>query len=47
MFKKRKFDYREGRLIQRKKHGKPLRFVGIGLIVMIVIVVILYKLILG
>jgi len=47
MLKKRKFDYKEGRLIPKRKHGKPLRFVGIGLIIMIVILVILYKLIVG
>ena len=43
-FKKRRFDYKEGRLISRKKHPKPMRFVGIGIIVMIVILFILYKL---
>jgi hypothetical protein len=44
-FKKRGFEYKEGRLIPRKKHPKPMRFVGIGIIVMIVVLFILYKLI--
>jgi hypothetical protein len=42
--KKRRFDYKESRLILRKKHAKPMRFVGIGIIAMIVMVFILYKL---
>lgn len=39
---KRRYDFKKGRLIPRKKHGKPLRFVGIGIIAMFVIIVILY-----
>ena len=38
---KRRFDYKKGRLIPRKKHGKPMRFVGIGVIAMIVILYLL------
>ncbi|MEE8596300.1 MAG: hypothetical protein V3T09_00640 [bacterium] len=41
---KRRFNYKEGRLIPRKKHSKPFRFVGIGIIIMAVIIFIFYKL---
>lgn len=44
---KRRYNFQEGRLIRRKKHGKPLRFVGIGIIVMVVVSFILYKIIVG
>lgn len=42
---KRKYNFRDGRLIPRKKHGKPFRFVGIGIIAMVVIIFFLYKII--
>jgi uncharacterized membrane protein YukC len=41
--KKKKYNFREGRLIPRKKHAKPFRFVGVGIIIMVVIIIILYK----
>jgi uncharacterized membrane protein YukC len=43
--KKRRFQGSEGRLIPRKKYPKPFRFVGLGIIIMLVIIVILYKLV--
>ncbi len=44
---KRKYDFRSGRLIPRKKYGMPFRLVGIGIVVMIVVLVVLSYLILG
>ncbi len=41
---KRRYNFKEGRLIPRKKHSKPFRFVGLGVIIMAVIIFILYKL---
>jgi len=43
--KKRKYDHKEGRLIPRKKYPKPFRYVGPGVIVMLIIVIILYNII--
>jgi uncharacterized membrane protein YukC len=43
--KRRKYEHKEGRLIPRKKYPKPFRFVGMGVIVMLVIVIILYNII--
>ncbi len=40
---KSRYDRNEGRLIPRKKYGKPFRFVGIGIIITAVIVYILYR----
>ncbi|MHA1278061.1 MAG: hypothetical protein ACTSQ8_12805 [Candidatus Helarchaeota archaeon] len=44
---KKRYNFKEGRLIPRKKHYKPFRFVGIGIIVMVVLLFILYKIIVG
>lgn len=44
-FKKRKIDFHQRRLIPRREYPKPFRFVGIGIIVMVVLIFILYKLI--
>lgn len=44
---KKRFFTREGRFIKRKKHWRPFRFVGLGLILMVVIIFILFKIITG
>jgi len=41
--KKRRYDYKEGRLIPRRKQPKPFRFVGIGVIIMFVILLVFYN----
>lgn len=44
---KRKIDAdQEGRLIPRRRYPKPLRFVGLGIILMILVIFFLYKIIL-
>ncbi len=43
--KKRKYEYKEGRLIPRRKHPKPFRFVGPGVFVMLLIIIVLYNII--
>lgn len=43
--KKRKYDHKEGRLIPRKKYPKPFRYVGIGVIIMFVILLVFYNVI--
>jgi len=40
---KSRYDRKEGRLIPRKQHGKPFRFVGVGIIITAVIIYILYR----
>ncbi len=42
---KQRYDRKEGRLIPRRKHGKPFRFVGIGILVTAVIIYLLYRII--
>jgi len=43
---KRKIDlYQGGRLIPRRRYPKPMRFVGVGIILMILVLFVLYKLI--
>jgi len=44
---KRRYDFRSGRLIPRKKYGMPFRLVGIGIIVMIVALAVSLYMILG
>lgn len=46
LFKPR-FDFRKGRLIPRKEYKQPFRFVGLGIIVLVVVLFILYKIFLG
>ena len=43
LFKPR-FDFRKGRLIPRKEYKPPFRFVGLGIIAMVVIVFIYFLL---
>ena len=43
LFKPR-FDFRKGRLIPRKEYKPPFRFVGLGIIAMIIIVFIYFLL---
>ncbi len=45
--RKRKFEYKKGRLIRRRKYPKPFRFVGVGIIVMVVLIIFLYIVIVG
>jgi hypothetical protein len=43
--KKRRYHHKEGRLIPRKEHPKPFRYVGSRFILMLVILIVLYKII--
>jgi hypothetical protein len=43
--KKRKYEHREGRLIPRRKQPKPFRYVGGGLIITIIVLLVLYGII--
>lgn len=44
-FRKKKQELKIRRLIPRKKYPKPFRFVGPGLIITFVVLIILYKII--
>jgi uncharacterized membrane protein YukC len=44
-FRRKKQEAKVRRLIPRKKYRKPFRFVGVGVIVTFVILVILYRII--
>jgi hypothetical protein len=46
LFKPR-FDFRKGRLIPRKEYKPPFRFVGLGIIAMVIILFIFYKIFMG
>lgn len=44
MVNKRIIDaYREGRIIPRRRYARPLRFVGVGILIMIVVIFLLYR----
>jgi hypothetical protein len=45
--RKRRFNFEEGRLIPRKHYPPPFRLVGLGIIVMVVVLFILYKIFIG
>ncbi len=44
-FRRKKQEVKVRRLIPRKKYPKPFRFVGVGVVVTFVILVILYRII--
>jgi hypothetical protein len=46
LFKKR-LDFRKGRLFPRKEYPPPFRGVGLGVIVMVIVLFIFYKIFLG
>ena len=44
-FKKKKPEFTARRLIPKRKYPKPLRFVGLGIIIMIVVLSVFYRIV--
>ena len=44
-FKKKKPEFAARRLIPKRKYPKPLRFVGVGIVIMIVVLIVFYRII--